>query len=247
MPLRESEAIVLRSFPLGEGDKLVSFLTRSFGRLRGVARGARRTKNRFGASLEPLSHIRVWFFERETRELVRVQQCELMESFLDAHKNLAASGPLALLTEITEATLPEREPSDAAFRLLLICAKGMRDADRIALSLSYFALWSLRIGGWLPELDRCSKCNRALENEAAFTSFHRPGLFCSKCRVPGMTAIGAGALAFARRMLKEKLNHLEGRGFSADGIRDLTSSCLNLIEHHVERKLQARKTLESMA
>src|SRR5690348_17568170 len=80
MPLRESEAIILQSYPLGEADRLVSFLSRSMGRVRGVARGARRSKSRFGSALERMSYVRVWFFERETRELVQVNQCELIES-----------------------------------------------------------------------------------------------------------------------------------------------------------------------
>ena len=88
MPLHESEAIVLRSYPLGEADRLVSFLSRAMGRVRGVAAGARRTKSRFGSTLERLSHIRIWFFEKETRDLVRISQCEMIESFLDAFRRL---------------------------------------------------------------------------------------------------------------------------------------------------------------
>ncbi len=81
MPVFESEAIVLRSFPLGESDRLVSFLSRDHGRLRGVASGARRTKSRFGSTLEPLSYVRIWFYQRETRDLVRISQTDLIESF----------------------------------------------------------------------------------------------------------------------------------------------------------------------
>src|SRR5208282_3683165 len=96
MPLHESEAIVLQSYSLGEADRLVSFLSRAMGRVRGVAAGARRPKSRFGSTLEPLSHIRIWFFERETRELVRVNQCEMIESFLDAFGEYTSSVALAL-------------------------------------------------------------------------------------------------------------------------------------------------------
>src|SRR2546427_2327582 len=126
MPLRESEAIVLRTYPLGEGDRIVSFLDRASGRLRGVARGARHPKSRFGSTLEPLSHVRIWYFERETRELVRINQCELIESFLDLQKDYQAGVYLALLSEITEAVLGEREVADPQFRLLLLAARAIR-------------------------------------------------------------------------------------------------------------------------
>ena len=73
MPARETEAIILKTFPLGEADRLVSFLGRTSGRLRGVAGGARRVKNRYGSTLEVLSHVQIWYVEKETRELVRIQ------------------------------------------------------------------------------------------------------------------------------------------------------------------------------
>ena len=87
---------MLRSFPLGEADRLVSFLSRTEGRLKGVARGARRTKSQFGSTLETLSHVRIWFYERETRDLVRISQCELLESFYEAQKDYTTNLALAL-------------------------------------------------------------------------------------------------------------------------------------------------------
>ncbi len=81
MPARETEAIILKTFPLGEADRLVSFLGRATGRMRGVAAGARRIKNRYGSTLQLLSHVQLWYIEKETRDLVRIQQCELLESF----------------------------------------------------------------------------------------------------------------------------------------------------------------------
>ena len=95
MPLKESEAIVLRTFPLGEGDRLVSFLDRQSGRVRGVARGARLPKSRFGSTLEMLAYIRIWYFERETRELVRINQCELIESFMDVQRDYSSADRLS--------------------------------------------------------------------------------------------------------------------------------------------------------
>src|SRR5260370_17285499 len=81
MPARETEAIILKTFPLGEADRLVSFLGRSSGRVRGVAAGARRLKNRYGSTLEVLSHVQIWYAEKETRDLVRIHQPEFLESF----------------------------------------------------------------------------------------------------------------------------------------------------------------------
>jgi len=148
----------------------VSFLGRSTGRLRGVATGARRPKSRFGATLEPLSHIRIWFYERETRDLVRIQQCELLESFLQAQRDYNSSLGLAAVSEITEGLLPEREPAEAAFRLVLVAVREIGRQGRIALPLAYFNLWMMRLGGWLPQLERCAGCGRELGAERAYAS-----------------------------------------------------------------------------
>src|ERR1700688_677002 len=144
MPLKESEAIVLRSFPLGEGDRLVSFLDRQFGKLRGVARGARLPKSRFGSTLELLSYIRIWYFERESRELVRINQCELLESFLDVQADYRSGICLALISEVTEAVLGEREVADAQFRLVLLTARAIREHGASPVALAYFCLWTAR-------------------------------------------------------------------------------------------------------
>src|SRR5579864_1210366 len=98
MPAHESEAIILQGYSLGEADRLISFLSRSMGRVRGVAAGARRPKSKFGSTLERLSHVRIWFFEKETRDLVRITQCEIIESFLDAFRDYASSVVLAVFS-----------------------------------------------------------------------------------------------------------------------------------------------------
>ena len=252
MPLRESEAIVLNSFALGEADRIVSFLSRNAGRIRGVAAGARRPKSRFGSTLERLSHIRIWYFERETRELVRINQCEMIESFLDAFRDYASSVALSLFSEISEAVLPEREASDANFRLLLLAAQTVKHTGKAELPLAYFALWTVRLGGWLPSLDHCGRCENALaENSPAYFSPSAQAVACVKCRRAGMRAVSPMSLAAARKMLAEKLDRL-GDSWPSDpararATRELTELMLDVIEHQIDRKLASRELLESPA
>jgi DNA repair protein RecO (recombination protein O) len=245
MPVTESEAIVLRGFPLGEGDLLVSFFSRTHGRLRGVAARARRPKSRFGAALEPLSYIRIWFYERETRELVRINQCELIESFLDVQSDYAAALALALASEVTEAVLGEREAADANFRLLLLVARALKAHARMQLVLAYFALWTVRLGGWLPQLDHCGRCGAALQGAAYWSSAQ--GLICGGCKVPSQRAISQAALQVARRIAADKLERLiiewpRSNGPMESDVKDLM---LDIIEHHIEKPLKARRMLDA--
>jgi DNA repair protein RecO (recombination protein O) len=245
MPATESEAIVLRGFPLGEGDLLVSFLSRTHGRLRGVAARARRPKSRFGASLEPLSYIRIWFYERETRELVRINQCELIESFMDVQRDYSAALALGLASEITEAVLGEREAADANFRLLLLAARAMKSQARTQLVLAYFALWTVRLGGWLPQLDRCGRCAAELKETAYWSPAQ--GLVCGLCHIPGQRAISAGGLQVARRIAADKLERLmaEWPPSNAPLEAEVKNFMLDIIEHHIEKPLRTRKMWES--
>lgn len=252
MPLHESEAIILQSYPLGEADRLVSFLSRSMGRMRGVAAGARRPKSRFGSALERLSHIRIWFFERETRELVRISQCEMIESFLDAFSDYPSSVALALFSEITQAVLPDREAADANFRLLLLAAQTIKRTRRPESALAYFALWTVKLGGWLPPLDRCGRCGAAVgQGEPIYITVRTSSVACTKCRAAGMRSISADARAGATRMLAERLDLLD-RGDPAHAIapraaREITNLMLDIIEHQIDRKLASRELLESPA
>src|SRR6201987_5011091 len=161
MPARETEAIILKTFALGEADRLVSFLGRTSGRLRGVAAGARRIKNRYGSTLEVLSHVQGRYVERETRDLGRIQECELLESFHKAQSDYGLSTGLAVVSEIAERVLPEQEVAEPMFRLLLLTAREIERRGEWKLPLAYFAYWTVKLGGWMPPLDRCVSCGKA--------------------------------------------------------------------------------------
>lgn len=245
MPLKESEAIVLRTFPLGEGDRLVSFLDRQSGRLRGVARGAHRPKSRFGSTLEVLAYIRIWYFERETRELVRINQCELIESFMDVQKDYSSSIGLALVSEITDSVLADREAADAQFRLILLTARAIRAHGPSPLVLAYFCLWTARLGGWLGPLDRCSNCGRVMHLETAFHSFGFAELSCSNCRVESMRPISKEALSVGQAALSGTLDKLLKENPPKGPAREILSYALDVLERHVEKKLISRKSFET--
>jgi len=243
MPVKESEAIVLRGFPLGEGDRLVSFLDRQSGRMKGVAKGARLPKSRFGSTLELLSYIRIWYFERETRDLVRINQCELIESFMDVQSDYASGVALALVSEITEAVLGEKEPADPQFRLLLLTARAIRTHGASPAVLAYFTLWTARLGGWLGSLDRCSRCGRSVEQEDLFTSPGNPELCCNDCRDGWLKQISKVSLLVGRRALSGTLERLLKDMPSISGSTEILSYSLDVLEHHIEKKLISRKIL----
>ncbi|MGD0962472.1 MAG: DNA repair protein RecO [Candidatus Acidiferrales bacterium] len=245
MPLHESEAIVLRSYPLAEADRLVSFLSRTMGRVRGVAAGARKTKSRFGSTLQNLSHVRIWYYERETRDLVRINQCEIIESFLDVFGDYTSSVALALFSEITEAVLPEREVADANFRLLLLSAQTVKRTRKPEVPLAYFAVWTVKLGGWLPALDVCVKCGSMLAGKAPrFFSASALAAFCANCRRSGMRTLSPGAFSGIRRILSERLDRIGEQVILPVAAREITDAMLDIVEQQIDRKLTSRRQLE---
>jgi DNA repair protein RecO (recombination protein O) len=245
MPARETEAIILKTFPLGEADRLVSFLGRTSGRLRGVAGGARRVKNRYGSTLEILSHVQIWYVEKETRELVRIQQCELLESFNKAQSNYELSIGLAVISEAAELVLPDHEVAEPMFRLILLAAREIERTGDWALPLTYFAFWTVRLGGWLPRFDRCSLCGAEFGAGAAYHAPWEPGLLCEKCRRPGMKPLHLEARQLAERFTNERLDRIEGLKDSSKTLTELREAALNWIEHNSDRKLKTRELLET--
>jgi DNA repair protein RecO (recombination protein O) len=247
MPLKESEAIVLRTYPLGEGDRLVSFLDRQTGRLRGVAGGARLPKSRFGSTLEMLAYIRIWYFERETRELVRINQCELIESFMDVERDYSSSTALALVSEISEAVLGEKEPAEAQFRLILLAARAIRVHGPSQVVLAYFSLWTARLGGWIGRLDRCTRCGKIFEVEPTFRSSTGAELTCGNCRDEWMRPISEEGLLVARMALSGTLDKLLAGTPAPGPATESLGFALDVLEHHIEKKLTSRKLLETGA
>jgi len=244
MPARETEAIILKTFPLGEADRLVSFLGRSSGRVRGVAAGARRLKNRYGSTLEVLSHVQLWYVEKETRELVRIQQAESLESFHKAQSDYGLSTGLAVVSEVSELVLPEHEVSEPMFRLILLVAREVERTGDWNLPLSYFAFWTVRLGGWLPRFDRCAACDLPFGAKPAFYDAHQPGLFCEKCRRSGMKPLHNEARVLAERFTGERLDRIEFEKSLQPIARELREASLTWIEHNLERRLITRELLE---
>jgi len=246
----------LRTYPLKEADLVVSFLTRDQGKLRGVAKRARRPKSGFGAGLERLSHVRMAYFQRETRELVNVDSCELIRSQFGLISDYWASVALDYFAEVCEQLLPSAEPSEKFFRLLLAVLDFLQpagepaDAGRVWRAVTYFSLWAVRLSGWLPELHVCLGCGSLLdENERAFFGRGQAGLICGQCR----SATGSGSTwelsaesrNTAAEMLRKPVAQISKTHWDQSTASDLRRFFVQQIEAHAERRLVTARMFEA--
>ncbi|MBV9769740.1 MAG: DNA repair protein RecO [Bryobacterales bacterium] len=168
MPARMSDSFILQTYPFREADLVVSFLTRDQGKLRGVARRARRPKSSFGSGLERLSHATISYYQKENRELVSLNSCELTQSQFGLASNYESSIALDYLAEITEQLLPPNESNERHFRLLIAVLDSLHAGVNIWEAVTYFALWAVRLAGFLPEV-RISEASRAIAEEMLVT------------------------------------------------------------------------------
>src|SRR5580700_3668655 len=119
MAVLTSEAVVLRTWPVHESDLIVSLFSREHGRIKGIAKAALKSRKRFGGALEPMTVARAWFVERPGQELARLDQLEIMRSPLSAPVDQARLTVLSFFAEVLEEALPERDPQETVFRLLV--------------------------------------------------------------------------------------------------------------------------------
>ncbi len=166
MGLVETEAIVLRVYPLAEADKIVVCLTRSAGVVRAVAKGARRLKSRFGAGLEPFTLLHLSYFEKENRELVTLRQTDIQRSYFKLAQRAETVAALAYLSELVMEFAPPHEPNEKLFRMVRATLESVPEGQsELAPLVRYFEIWTLKLAGFLPELRRCAECGKKIADE----------------------------------------------------------------------------------
>ena len=150
MPLYTTDALILRSYKLGESDRIVVFLTRDRGKKRGVAKNARQSRRRFGGALEPLTYGRVGYVERERRDLVRLDYVEQRRSPLSAIDG-EALGYVSYFAELIDEWAQEADPNETLFRLGVSMTDAIAAGVPIEPLARYFEFWLLRLQGVYPE------------------------------------------------------------------------------------------------
>jgi len=243
--VKQSEAIVLRSYPLREADLLVSFFTRAEGKLRGVARSGKKSKRRFGGALEPLTWVRVFWEDREGQELARLDSCEILESPLATQVDYPRAVALEHVAEVLEELLPEREANDAVFRLALSVLEQLR-GSAIWMPVTYFDLWMARLVGLLPELGECLKCGRSLNGSRAWFHALADGLMCAEHKRLASSEMSAESRALAAGMFRSPVDSFAGEPWPKARGADLRRFVSQLVERHIEKKLLTSTMLEKL-
>ena len=238
MSVHQVEAVVLRTWPIHEADQIVSLFTRDYGKIKGVAKSAAKSRRRFGGALEPMTHVRAHYAEKPNQELVRLDSFEILHSPLAEPVDYARAAALAFFAEVLEQTLPDHDPHDLVFRLLLSVLEQTR-VDHIWMPITYFALWTTRLMGWLPDLSRCLRCGASLAGQAAYFHFSSDGLVCVEHRHGGEGAtLTPDSQILAVRMFRSPASAFAAESWPRNRGADLRRFAIQSLERHLERKLR---------
>jgi len=243
MPLHQSEAIVLRSFNIGDQDKIVVFFSRDKGVIKGIAKGARKFGNRFGSSLEPMSLVNIFYYEKERKDLVTVSNCDLLESSFEIQRDLKTIFTLSYFAELVEAFLPSRSKEDLLYRLLLSVLQAFKESVDLNFLTRYFEAWLLQINGFLPDFVKCKKCGKEIST-VSWLSPQKDGIYCEHCAPQKKVEVQPEMRLFLKWIKKNPPSKKENIPFTPQQLEAIRKALQEIIIFHLEAEPKTLRYLK---
>jgi DNA repair protein RecO (recombination protein O) len=256
MPVYTSEALILRTYKLGEADRIVVFLTRDRGKKRGVAKGARRARSRYMGALEPMTRAGVAYYEREQRELVRINYLEPSRSPMsaatrpgdeaDGDAALGALGHVGYFAELIDEWAPDAHADERLYRLGSSIVDALAVGAPVERLARYFEYWLLRLQGVYPAINLCAGCGGTLREGAVMPP--REHVFVCRGCFPsgGGTPVSAEAVRFLTASATAAPEALDGLPLGAPSARQLETAHRRLINLHLEKELKSARVLREI-
>jgi DNA repair protein RecO (recombination protein O) len=202
MAVHKTAAVVIGRRALGESDRLVEFYSREYGKVRGVAKSARRPRSRFGSALEPFTLGELVFFDTGRSELIRVDHFDILHPFVGVREDLGRLGRGAWMLECLARLSADRDPQPALFRLLVRGLEALEPSSRPAWVAACFAVRTVDVLGHRPRIDRCVGCGKPYPFPHAALDVAAGGLVCGRCGAGPETLVLSGAVVGTLKRLR---------------------------------------------
>ena len=219
MSLVRTRGVILKSQRWGDADRIVTLFSRNLGKIRGVARGARRMKSRFGGVLEPFGVVDITLFQKTPEALGQISQIDLVASYSAIREDLTVMTAAARMVKMVEAITVDRDPSPGLYAALVHGLESLRPEDDVALTTLLFQIHVLGHTGFRPQFDCCTECGKpAQQHKPQWFSPQSGGVVCQECSQRGMGRmlfLSKGSVAFieqARRLSLPHLSRLKAMG-----------------------------------
>ena len=242
MALIETESLVLKTYNLAEADRIILFLTSDHGLVRGVAKGAKRLKSKFGSGLEPFSIVRLTYFQKDSVELVSIQSVELLRSYFGMSTEPRFFHKFAYLGDILTALTPPDDPNHDLYRMVKACLDASAESsDRLESIGMYFELWLLRLCGYLPNWSSCEKCGRVLPSGEIALLQANFQLVCEQCkRVKGGSVVGGNMREAFTAALRQSPNHFAQSEYGDMTVNEVSQILRRILSQAIGREIGER-------
>jgi DNA repair protein RecO (recombination protein O) len=246
MALFETEGLILKTYSLAEADKIVIFFTKEHGLIRGVAKGAKRLKSRFGGGLEPFTVINLSFFQKEERELVAISNIELIKSYFSKAGNPEFLQKFSYLFELLFEFAPPNDANERLYRMACVCLETVDENPKTLESIAvYFELWLLRLAGYLPNWNKCDGCFRDLqinESTSLQINFHLLCLNCQKSsRKWNITSSERQIFIFAQKL--SPVDFVEWTTDKQDQLKEISAILKRIISNILGKEIVGERIL----
>lgn len=249
MPLFSTQAIVIRSLNYGESDKITTFLTKDYGKLKGIAKGARRSKKRFQNVLGLFTHLRLIFFDREGMGLVRIESGDLLHLFPAIREDLKKIYYGTYYLELVNEMAGERERHPEVFDLLLTFLENLDRMEQGEEQLRMFEIRMLSLFGYRPHLTHCGLCQRNWEtlrdDPSLYFSLDKGTLICNRCSRYGekLLPISLGTARLIDQAAQMDLSKLNRIKFTTQALAESRAILPRFISHQLGKELKSLKGL----
>lgn len=261
MPAQKTQAIVIRTFPLRETHKIITFYTPDFGKIKAVAYGVKSPKSKLSGRLELLNHGMLLFNYRENRDLQNLTGFDLIEGFDGIRADFARITYGCYLAELVDAIASEGDANPEIFELLRNTYQFLVNTDDVPLLARVFEIKFLDLAGYAPQLSQCAHCSSVPTPVPAKTSHVTPtsslvmqfsvrhgGLLCGKCqhRDTSTFSIAPGSCELLKTVRKSEFGKLNRIRASERNHREMKLMLSSFIQYHTERSLKSLKFIESV-
>jgi len=252
MPPYTTEAIVLRTYNYSESSKIVTLYTKTFGKCKVIAKGARRPKSRLRGHLETATHVMVVFYKKDGRELHTLSQSELITPFQEMQFDPERFAYLNAICELLDRLTPLEEESGAIYHLLLESLRMMQTirTGKLDTLLWFFELWLLSCLGFQPELHSCVCCRGEVDGRRKGLSLSKGGVLCQGCALNDEEAyaLSPESLAFLSHLQRIKIENVARVQISAKAAAEVDTLLHAFLKYHTDdhREIQSLRILSSI-
>ncbi|MEW6409455.1 MAG: DNA repair protein RecO [Nitrospirota bacterium] len=249
MAIFRTQGIVLRSIEYGEADLIITFFTFEKGRLKGLAKGCRRTKSRFGSSFEPFTHTRLGLYGRENTSLFRVTQSDIIHSFHRLRDDMVNLGYASYMSDLIDESSPECEPNHELFTLFIQSLRFIESGEEPDTISKIFQIKLLNLLGYRPEITRCNYCGSSINNSPVNFYPSHGGAICDRCRseIDGSCfIIGNGTTNFFHKAIEIEVNKINRLKLTPQIKMELNSALLSYFSYILGRRPRSYSVLEQL-